>query len=294
VPTDHKIDGEDLSPLLFGRTTNSPHKAHFYFSGNNLQAVRSGPWKLAVAPQSEGLGKPAPTQAEFRPTLYNLDTDIGERQDVLAQHPEVVKELRTLVAEMEGDLGLTKTGPGVRPPGRVAHPVGLWLPGQAPASDEVAAHYDLNELDKLEIGDVLGQGEAPQIGGKALNISAEVQPEGAEGVIVAQGGSFSGYALHLHEGKPVFTVRVAGEVTSISAPDKPPGRFRVEARLNRDGALSLSVDGKKVASGKAAGVITAQPHEDFCVGFDNGRPVGDYDGKAHFHGTIAGLKVVTE
>jgi arylsulfatase A len=294
LPTDNKIDGEDLSPLLFGRTKKSPHKAHFYFSGNALQAVRSGPWKLAVAPQSEGLGKPAPSKEEFMPTLYNLDTDIGEQHDVTALHPKDVKKLRELVAKMDADLGLTKLGPGVRPPGRVEHPVGLWLPGQAPAGDELAAHYDLHELDKLEIGDALGQGEAPQIAGKPLTISAEVQPESTEGVIMAQGGSFNGYALYLHEGKPVFTVRVVGEVSTISAPEKPSGRFRVEARLARDGGLSLSVDGKTVANGKAAGVIPAQPHEDFCVGFDNGRPVGDYDGKAHFRGTISGLKVETE
>lgn len=294
LPTDNKIDGEDLSPQLFGRAKKSPHKAHFYFSGNNLQAVRSGPWKLAVAPQSEGLGKPAPTKEQFTPTLYNLDSDIAEQHDVAPQHPDVVKKLRALVIEMEADLGLTKPGPGVRPPGRVEHPVGLWLPGLAPSGDELAAHYDLNELNKLEIGDVLGQGEAPQIGGKPLTVSAEVQPEAGEGVIVAQGGSFNGYVLYLHEGKPVFTVRVAGEVTSISAPEKPAARFGVEARLGRDGALSLSVDGKTVANGKAAGVIPAQPHEDFCVGFDNGRPVGDYDGKAHFRGTISGLKIATE
>ena len=37
-----------------------------------------------------------------------------------------------------------------------------------------------------------------------------------------------------------------------------------------------------------------QPQEDFCVGFDNGRPVGDYDGKPHFRGAISQLKVVAE
>src|SRR5260221_4527646 len=49
LPTDHRIDGEDLSPLLLGRTQKSPHDAHYYFSGNALEAVRSGPWKLAIA-----------------------------------------------------------------------------------------------------------------------------------------------------------------------------------------------------------------------------------------------------
>jgi len=298
VPTDHKIDGEDLSPLLLGRTSKSPHQAHYYFSGNALQAVRSGPWKLAIARQSENLRKSASTEPEankpFTPMLYNLDSDIGERHDVAARHPEIIKRLRELIAKMDADLGITRLGPGVRPPGRVAQPVGLWLPGQAPTAEELAAHYDLQALDKLGIGEVLSQGEAPQIGGKPLAISAEVQAESPEGVIVAQGGSFNGYALHLHGGKPVFTVRVAGEVFSISAPEKPASRFRVEARLGRDGALSLAVGGQSVAKGKASGVIPAQPHEDFCVGFDNGRPVGDYDGKARFRGTIANLKVVTE
>ncbi len=298
LPTDGQIDGQDISPLLLGRTQESPHEAHFYFSGNALQAVRSGPWKLAIARQSENRGKAAENETEanqpFTPTLYNLDSDIGEREDVAGQHPEIIKKLRDLVAKMDADLGTNKLGPGVRPPGRVVQPVGLWLPGQAPTEEELAAHYDLQALDKLQIGETLSQNEAPQLGGKALMISAEVQTESAEGVIVAQGGSFNGYALYVHEGKPVFTVRVAGEVFSISASEKPAGRFRVEARLARDGALRLAVDGQPVVTGKASGVIPAQPHEDFCVGFDNGRPVGEYDGKPRFRGTIAKLKVVTQ
>ena len=297
LPNDQKIDGRDISELLLGRTQTSPHPAHYYFSGNALQAVRSGPWKLAIARQSENLGK-STTEADerkpFTPTLYNLESDIGERQDVAAQHPDIVKRLRELANSMDTDLGITRLGPGVRVPGRVEHPVGLWLRGQAPTSEELAAHYDLQALDKLGIGEALSQNEGPQIGGKSLSISAEVQPASPEGVIVAQGGSFNGYALYLHGSKPVFTVRVVGEVFSILAPEKPAPFFRVEARLERDGALSLAVDGRVVAKGKAAGVIPAQPHEDFCVGFDNGRPVGDYDGKAHFRGSIAKLKVETK
>ena len=50
-PADRKIDGADLSPLLLGKTKESPREAHYYFNGNRLEAVRSGPWKLAVAPQ---------------------------------------------------------------------------------------------------------------------------------------------------------------------------------------------------------------------------------------------------
>jgi len=128
VPADNKIDGRDISPMLFGKTKESPHEAFYYFTGNRLQAVRSGPWKLAIVPR-QGEEKPG---KKFTPILYNLDEEIGEKTDVAAKHPDVVKRLEKLADKMDKDLGKTKNGPGVRPPGRVDNPVGLWLPGQEP------------------------------------------------------------------------------------------------------------------------------------------------------------------
>lgn len=122
-PEDRKIDGLDMWPVLAGQTTASPHEALFYFNRLKLEAVRSGPWKLAIAPQGTGLppeaAKPVPHHG---PRLYNLDSDIGEMQDVAAQHPEVVARLQGLVNGMDKDLGIEGNGPGVRPPDRVAHP----------------------------------------------------------------------------------------------------------------------------------------------------------------------------
>jgi arylsulfatase A-like enzyme len=129
-PEDRKIDGADFLPILLGKSQESPREAHYYFGGNRLEAVRSGPWKLAVAPQSEGTGKPkAPEEGKgpFVPKLYNLEEDIGETTDVAAQNPEIVKKLEAYVARMDLDLGRTKPGPGVRPPGRVQKPKPLLL-----------------------------------------------------------------------------------------------------------------------------------------------------------------------
>ncbi len=128
VPDDRKIDGVDLSPLLLGKTKESPRPAHFYFNGNQLKAVRFGPWKLAVAPQKENTGKPEPKQiGPFIPKLYNLDDDIGETTDVAEKHPDVVKRLEQFVSQMDADLGAKGKGPGVRPPGRVEMPRPLLL-----------------------------------------------------------------------------------------------------------------------------------------------------------------------
>jgi arylsulfatase A-like enzyme len=130
VPTDHKIDGVDILPLLLGQTKESPRGVQYYFDINQLQAVRQGPWKLAIAPQREH-NRPqgqrqAPSQPPF-PKLYNLETDIGETTDVATEHPDVVKHLRQLVEKMDVDLGTSGQGPGVRPPGRVENPRPLLL-----------------------------------------------------------------------------------------------------------------------------------------------------------------------
>jgi arylsulfatase A len=131
VPMDHKIDGADLSGVLLGRTKEAPREAHFYFAGNELQAVRSGPWKLAVAPQSEGTGKGKvgipEAKKPYEPRLYNLEEDIGEAKDVAAAHPDVVKRLQEFATKIDADLGAAKVGPGVRPPGKVEKPRPLLL-----------------------------------------------------------------------------------------------------------------------------------------------------------------------
>ena len=215
LPTDQKIDGLDIAPLLLGQSKESPHEAHYYFAGNQLQAVRSGPWKLAVARQSENLFRAAAVplarttnSQPFTPTLYNLDTDIGERHDVAAQHPEIVQRLQALVAKIDADLGATNQGPGVRPPGRVTRPIGLWLPGQEPSAETLAAHYDTKLLDKLAIGDVLERDEAPQVDGKTLTISVEIEPKTREDFCV---GHDNGAAVGEYDGEKLF----AGSITQL-------------------------------------------------------------------------------
>ncbi len=150
VPTGRKIDGLDIWPVLSGQSTGSPHEALYYFLWGSLEAVRSGPWKLAIADQKdagEGGESPGTDSADESdakknkgkkdkesvvastetPRLYNLDNDIGETTDVAAQHPDVVKRLQELITKMAADLGMEKankknSAPGVRPAGNVDNP----------------------------------------------------------------------------------------------------------------------------------------------------------------------------
>jgi arylsulfatase A-like enzyme len=126
VPAQPVIDGRDISPLLFGQSRQSQREAHYYFSGYNLQAVRQGPWKLAIAAQRETMGKNAASDAtDDAPRLYNLDREIGERTNLAGQHPEIVAKLQALAAKMNAEIG--GTAPAARrPAGEVANPRTLY------------------------------------------------------------------------------------------------------------------------------------------------------------------------
>ncbi len=130
VPADNQIDGQDIAPLLLGQTKQSPHEAWYYYHNYDLQAVRVGPWKLAIAPQPErtgyNKGEPKIPASLDRPRLYNLDTDIGEQHDVAEKNPEVVARIKALAVKMAAELGDGKAGPAVRPAGRVENPVTLY------------------------------------------------------------------------------------------------------------------------------------------------------------------------
>lgn len=297
VPADRKIDGKDISPLLLGLSKESPHEARWYYRGYDLQAVRVGPWKLAIAPQPEGhaRGDAAVPASLEKPRLYNLETDIGEREDVAAAHPDIVARLKTLAGRMAAELGSGKPGPEVRPAGNVTNPATLY-PSERRAAKAAAKPRGRPArpaaLDTLKPGDTVPTGAAPQIAGRAFRVACEVETSSPGGVLVAHGGASTGYTLYLKEGRPVFAVRTPGhEIARVTAPEPIRGKAALEARVADDGALALSVDGREVARGAGAGLIRVPPKEDFCVGHDSAVAVDDYDGRAVFQGAIRNLKV---
>jgi arylsulfatase A-like enzyme len=126
VPAEPVIDGRDISPLLLGKATESPRKVHYYFSQLALQAVREGPWKLAITPQIETMGKnTAPDASGKAPRLYHLDREIGERTNVAEQHPEIVARLGALAQQMNSEIGGSEAK-ARRPAGSVDNPVTLY------------------------------------------------------------------------------------------------------------------------------------------------------------------------
>ncbi len=119
------IDGHDITPLLFDETkATSPtdEKGFFYYHIDQLQAVRSGPWKLYLplpAKRSNLVNKRAPSVLQ----LFNVRDDITEVDEVSAKHPEVVQRLLRLADAARADIGDDeKPGRGQRPAGFVPNP----------------------------------------------------------------------------------------------------------------------------------------------------------------------------
>ncbi len=120
IPTDRIIDGKDIFDLLVNKPgAETPHEAFYYYQGPQLQAVRSGPWKLYLPLENNiRLNRP---QAE---KLFNVVTDPGESIDVADQHSEIVKQLKEHAEVARKDLGdLDREGKGQRQVGRVENPV---------------------------------------------------------------------------------------------------------------------------------------------------------------------------
>lgn len=121
-PSDRILDGQDIWPLLSGVPgATSPHEAFFYYHLDQLQAVRSGRWKLYL-PLSDkkllGSGR-----AEQPAALFDLVADIAEQHDQLAQQPEVAQRLTQLAERCREDLGDSgRPGRNRRPAGYEADP----------------------------------------------------------------------------------------------------------------------------------------------------------------------------
>ena len=125
IPDDRTIDGRDIGPLLLGEPdAQTPHEVFYYYASDQLQAVRSGPWKLFV-PLEKFTQHPHFGRGEgSQPLLFNVVSDIGSTHNVAAEHPDVVTRLTALAEQARKDLGAVgRPGSGQRPAGYVDHPV---------------------------------------------------------------------------------------------------------------------------------------------------------------------------
>lgn len=128
---EHTIDGKNIWPLLSGQAdAKSPHEYYAMYYGRELQAVRSGKWKLHFPhgyrtlkgePGNDGLPGPY-AQKRAGLELYDLENDIGESKDLASKFPEVTARLQKYGDRIRAELGdsrLKVQGAGARAVGKL-------------------------------------------------------------------------------------------------------------------------------------------------------------------------------
>jgi arylsulfatase A-like enzyme len=120
----------------------------------------------------------------------------------------------------------------------------------------------------------------------AITSEIVVPDDGAEGVIVSQGGAFGGFALYLNDGKPAYCYNLFGlqRFKAYGEEKVPPGEHQVRMEFTYDGGglgkggdVSLYLDGEQVGTGRVDATVPLlfSTDETTDVGSDTASPVSD-------------------
>ena len=141
---------------------------------------------------------------------------------------------------------------------------------------------------------------------KSFSITAEVvvPSQGAEGVILHQGGAFGGMSLYVKNGKAKFAYNFFGLQTFMTEAQEPipAGKHQVRMEfaydgggLGKGGKVSLYYDGKRVGEGRVEHTtpMLFSGDETTDVGRDTGTPVSrDYTTRtSHFTGKVNWVQI---
>ncbi|MBD2490357.1 sulfatase-like hydrolase/transferase [Aulosira sp. FACHB-615] len=205
--------------------------------------------------------------------LYNIAEDFSEAKNLAKQNPQKLEKLQKLFLKEARK-----------------HQV-------LPLDDRIAERFDVKIRPSLTKGRTtftyypgtvgIPEGSAPNLKNRSFNITANVEiPEnGAEGVLLTQGGRFAGWSFFLEDGKPTYIYNYANTARYIiQAPEKlPPGKSTLRFNFDYDGGVGaggigkLFINDQQVAEGRIEKTIAYRLalDETFDIGRDTGTPVVD-------------------
>jgi len=270
------------------------HKTQ-YFEMMGQWALYDDGWLLSTkvnrAPwEAFGVANPDPLNNQVF-QLYDLSKSWNQADDIAAQNPAKVKEMRAKFLEEAKKYQVLPLDASVA--GRIV----------APRPNITAGRSEFVYTTPM-VG--LPQGDSPFLLNASYTITADIDvPQGgAEGMILTSGGRFGGYGFYLLKGKPVFLwnlvdlKRIKWEGPEALSPGKHTVEFDFKydglgvgtlafnnmSGLGRSGTGVLKVDGKAVQSIKMERTMPMilQWDESFDIGSDTLTGVNDADYKPPF------------
>jgi hypothetical protein len=208
--------------------------------------------------------------------LYNVNEDFSLTNNLAAKYPEKLREMESLFmwqAQQYHVLPLDD---------RTIERTNAALAGRP---DLLGDRTSLTLYEGME---GMMENTFMNIKNRSFSITADldIPREGANGVILSQGGRFGGWSLYMKNGKPEFTYNFLGldryVVSSSEKLSKGPVTVKLDfvydgKGLSKGGKATLYVNGKAVADGR---VEKTQPNifsadETADVGLDNQTPVAE-------------------
>lgn len=131
LPDTAAEDSHDLLPLWTGATTTSPRTTHIHSTKAKAFAIRHGDWTLIQTENgylSRGYKaweakRDYPADDGKQAQLFNMSSDMGQRTNLIEQHPEKAQHLATLLDKIRTQgyssprLASPPAPTGVEPPG---------------------------------------------------------------------------------------------------------------------------------------------------------------------------------
>jgi len=285
------LEGVSMAYSFANPTACSPHTEQ-YFEMVGARGLYKDGWLLARRPvqTSQSLYEEAGTGVTWE--LYDLRQDYSQTRDVAAKEPARVADMSRRFDELAA------------------------LHNVNPISDDRANRIDNGGrpgfVDRPGLhrfypgGPRLPDGGFADVRNRSWSMTADVvvPPGGADGMIVTQGGRFTGWGLMVTEGAPRFVYRINDHedgFLDLKAAPLSPGAHQLAVAFKYDGGeagkggqFTLSVDGKPVGDGRVARTAGLLYGEDAAIGRDTGTPIlAKYGIPFTFQGQISEVTIDT-
>jgi len=236
-----------------------------YYKGWSAITKHRTPWEM--------VGPKLPAFDDDIWELYDGSSDFSQADNLVAEHPDMLAKLQRLWI-------IEATKYNVLP---------IDDRGVERATPEVAGRPTLIQGNSQQFFAGMGrlsENSVVSIKNKSFSVTAEIEVPagGAEGVIIAQGGRFGGWAVYVKGGRAKFVYNVLGiqEFATAAEEPVPEGTHQVRMEFAYDGGglakggdVSLFYDGAPAGTGRVGATqpMIFSADETTDIGYESGTTV---------------------